>query len=310
MSNEILEHIKTQLFPYVECVDLRAFGESTLDRRLLPLVVLLSQQGIRVNLFTSLATHGPSYWESVGQLPLNLAISLEASSPMLYERIRGGARFDRFLRNLEAVQRSRIASPSPAEVYFTVVVSDENLLEIPSLVRLAAEYHIRVVRLNPITKQSPQAKYPIIGVSEKNRPVLYETLRTAAVDAEKLEIRLELAATLDCSGHAGFDLCLHPWSYVVIAYDGSVIFCDHLVADRRAVVGSVVNQDFMDIWNNELYQRLRNEHVEKDFLRFHREGIECDWCYCNRYADCEDILETSYRPLLLHPSLPTGAPDD
>ena len=47
----------------------------------------------------------------------------------------------------------------------------------------------------------------------------------------------------------------------------------------------------MDVWNGPAYTELRGEHAEHDFDRLHRLGIECDWCYGNRYTDCEDMVD-------------------
>jgi hypothetical protein len=44
---------------------------------------------------------------------------------------------------------------------------------------------------------------------------------------------------------------------------------------------------------------MRREHVEHDFERLHHLGIECDWCYENRYTDCEDMVGSDQRFMTL-----------
>jgi hypothetical protein len=73
-------------------------------------------------------------------------------------------------------------------------------------------------------------------------------------------------------------------------------FCDHLVAHPDSVMGNILETPFMEIWNSEEYKEIRREHIAKEFHRWHDVGIECDWCYKNRYADCEYLFEKSYTP--------------
>ena len=200
MPDAILERLRKEVFPYVEGVDLRGSGESTLDPRLLPLARELTEEEIRVQLYTNMTTRGPEFWRELGRLPLHVAVSVDAATPQLLERIRRGLRMRKFLENLDALQQGRSAAGTKSDLYFSAVIGDENFHEIPGLVQLAAKYGVRTVRLNPLTvAQTPRA-YPRIGVSSQK----VGSLRKAMTDGEELGRRmgvtLELAATLDCSG--------------------------------------------------------------------------------------------------------------
>lgn len=298
MSDSVLDRVEDELFPYVKVVDMRGWGESTLDRRLFSLIDQLNSSGIHTKLFTNLSTRNEQFWREMGQKNISIAVSIEAATPDVYERFRKGAKFTRFLSNLNALRREQLKRNGSNDIYFSTVISDENLCEILHLIYLAAEYDVPIVRLNPITLSNNISRYPLIGVSRERE----NDLRQAIIASQKLAqctgVRLELAANLICSNlkHGGFDLCSHPWSYVYIRYDGGVGFCDHLMTNDDSILGNILDSPFMEIWNNDHYQQLRREHLEHDFDRLHNLGIECDWCYINRYADCENMIEPEIQP--------------
>jgi len=299
MSDGLLEKIAEDILPYVECVDLRSQGESTLDSRLMTLASRLSRMGIRVNLYTNLTTHNTDYWFDIGRSSLNLGLSIDAVSPDLYGELRWPADFERMTKNLSALVRGARTRIHRKDIHLSAVISDANICEIPKLVRFASDYSILTLRLNPITVRKIPSNYPQIGISDDCRNLLRDNLEEACTLAARLGVRLELAATLDRSDKGGWRRCLHPWSYCVIDYDGGVVFCDHLSGLQNAVMGNLLEHSFTKIWNSDKYQQLRTEHLERQFVRMKQLGIECDWCYYNRYADCETLFEPAYRSCVL-----------
>lgn len=296
MPEDTLNRISMELFPYVECVDVRGWGESTLDDRLKPLMDTLVEKGVRVNLFTNLTTRTTKYWEDMGKRNINLAISLEAGTKDSYGKYRRGAKFDTFVSNLAALISQRQKSRVPSDIYFSVVVSDENLLELLGILRLASCYNIPLIRLNAITRNQSSNSYPTIGVSwhkQKDFENVIEEIRHFSFSSN---VKIQYSTNLLSTNDAGFDLCIHPWTYVFVSYDGAVGFCDHLVAHPDAIIGNILRTSFMEIWNSRKYKEIRQEHIKKEFERLHKLGVECDWCYKNRYADCEYLFERSYIP--------------
>lgn len=298
MSDKILNIVRKELFPYVSVVDLRGWGESTLDPRLFQLIDELNLGGVRCRIFTNLITHNPAYWEIIGSKKIDVAISLESATPELYEKFRRGAKFDHFLLNLENLMKSRQCHNIRNDIYFSVVISDENIIEIPLLIKLATKYNIPVVRLNPITVGQGVESYPTkIGISENKKSEFNEAIKEAIKICRKTKVRIQLGANIISANDGGFDICLHPWSYIFIRYDGGIGFCDHLVNHPRSIMGKIKNQSFFEIWNNQRYQELRKWHVIHYFKELKKHGIECDWCYRNRFADCENLFEETYQPL-------------
>ena len=299
MPADVLDRVDRELFPYVECVDVRGWGESTLDDRLLTLVDTLNERQVRVNLFTNLTTRSPGYWQEMGKREINIAISLEAGTRETYGKYRKGGRYDTFVSNLDALTGERQKRGIETDLYFTVVVSDENLPELPGIVQLASRCGIPLIRLNAITKDQTEGNYPQIGVGRDNKKVLDNVMEEVRGLSKLSGIRIQYSTNLIMTDDAGFDLCIHPWSYVFVRHDGAVGFCDHLVAHPGSIIGNLMEETFMEIWNSEEYLEIRREHLRGEFARWHEKGIECDWCYKNRFADCEYLFEPNYTPFEL-----------
>jgi len=300
MKNEILLKIIRELFAYVGVVDLRGWGESALDDRLLPMIDFCNSLGIRVRIYTNLVARDEKFWFEVGKRHIDVGISVDAATPKLYEKIRRGASFKKFLRNLKALSEARIKYNVNSETFFNAIISDDNINEIPKLVILASKFSIKTVRLNPITLPQENIRYPRIGVSPDMIRELKQALKRAQKLANNLGISLELGANLAPARQGGFDLCIRPWMFTFIRYDGKVGFCDHQVANDFSLLGDITTNSFREIWNNDAYRQLRNEHIRRNFKRLRELGIECDWCYYNRYADFEYLFVESYKPLRIN----------
>jgi len=298
MTDNVLTIIKEEIIPYVSVVDLRGWGESTLDSRLFSLIDEFTELGIRTRIYTNLTTHDENYWYEMGAKKIDIAISVDAANPQVYENIRRGAKYSQFLSNLKSLTKSRKEHNINSETYFSMVVSDINISQIPLIAKLAYEYNIPLIRLNPITVGQVHGRYPSkIGISKDRYQEYLAAISEALEICRRKKIRLQLGANIFPTNDGGFDLCIHPWTYVGIRYDGSVIFCDHLMANDSAIMGNIKKIPFKEIWNSPEYQRLRKWHLRKNFVFLREQGIECDWCYKNRYADCEYLFHSKYKPL-------------
>ncbi len=292
MPDDILNKVAEQLFAYAEVVDLRGFGESALDNRLLAQVDALNAAGVKTKIITNLAPRSPEWWIDFGRRDILIGISLEAASPELYETTRRGAKHSTFLANLAALRAGQEQRGASDDIYFNVTVSDETIDEVSPLVELAADHGVPLITLNPIFHEAPEGGLRI-GVSPPKVARLNNTLRQARELADRRGVELRVGANLamGCSALGGYEQCIHPWSYVYIRYDGGIGFCDHLTTHDAAIFGSLADSDFMTVWNGPDYRRLRDDHGRRDFDRLTGLGLECDWCYRNRFTDGEYLIE-------------------
>lgn len=293
MKDEVLEKVKTDLFPYVSMVDLRGFGESTLDSRLIPLANMLKEKNVQTMIFTNMCTQDENYWKELIRTNINIAISIETANPQKYAQIRRGGNFSRMKSNLQSAVNEAAGNNTP---YFTVVLSDENLYDIKELVNFAAECGVNKIQLNPISKMNSQNPYGICdyGFTKLSKNDVRKEFEIINELAEKNNIIIEIAANLFNENNVHKDKCLHPWSYVFIKYDGSVGFCDHLARVDASLNGNIMEQSFMDIWNGDEYQHLRKAHLSSNYDLLEKQGIECRWCEKNRYGNCESFIDARF----------------
>lgn len=170
-----------------------------------------------------------------------------------------------------------------------VVVSRPNLAELSGIVQLADSVGINRVTFAPIQighGHPWNLRHDVDGVKA--------ALEAAAEEARKLDVELHLASSLDVSLNLPDDvkqLCMHPWSYAYISYEGRVGFCDHLIGTSQYTFGSVPESSFEEIWNSEGWQRLRAQHARHDIGD---EFSPCRWCYKQRYVDFEHLVHPAY----------------
>lgn len=295
MSDDVLDRVRTELFRYAEVIDLRGYGESTLDNRLLPLIDEVNLLGALPKIITNLTPRRPQWWSELGSRKILVGVSLEAASPELYELTRRGAKYSRFRANLEALRTAQIARGGEADLYFNVTVSDETVDEIPYLVDLAAAYSIPLITLNPLfhDDEGYEGDEPPVGVSAPAQLALRASLMSAQKLALRTGVELRVGANLGtgCAARGGYEQCIHPWSYVYIRHDGGIGFCDHLTTQEAAIFGNIASDDFMTVWNGPSYRQLRDDHARRDFDRLREQRLECGWCYKNRYTDAEYLID-------------------
>lgn len=299
MNDFILDKIRKELFPYVEYFDLRGWGESTLDDRLLDIVKEINNKSVKINLYTNLTTRNEEYWKEIIINNVSLAISIESAREGRYEVFRRGGDFNKLVANLNAIMSVVNEKGLENIPFFTTVVSEENSEDISDIIDLAAKFGIKRVQLNTITKGSGNENdnYPQIGIKIQNNNKLMLDLREIVNHSKRSGVCVEIASNLFTMNDHNWGQCIHPWTYTYIRFDGCVGFCDHLLAHNDSIMGNLNNDSFMDIWNNEKYLDIRSKHLKQDFSHFRKVGIECDWCYGNRYGNCEYLFEKEYSPI-------------
>lgn len=51
--------------------------------------------------------------------------------------------------------------------------------------------------------------------------------------------------------------CFYPFYQIMVDYDGAVLLCNH-DWHKKLIVGNINDESILDIWNNEVYKRTRN----------------------------------------------------
>lgn len=294
MEDKVVDRVFEQLIKNVDVVDLRGFGESTLDPRLLSMADRIEKEGIQTFLFSNLCAQSSNFWKELGRIGTKVAVSIETANNEKYRMIRRGGELKVLKENVTALAQNAVREP-----YFSVVYADNNLEDMKALALFAKECGISKIQLNPISYSKPNDNQSYYGFRNATVENVYAMLSDLQDFSIKEGVNFEVAANLCNENNVKQRCCLHPWSYVFVRYDGSVGFCDHLARVEDSLMGNIMENDFMAIWNNETYVQLRKRHRDNDFRILTNQGIECEWCSLNRYANCEQVIEPDIKPMEL-----------
>ncbi|MFD6693689.1 radical SAM protein [Micromonospora aurantiaca (nom. illeg.)] len=294
MSPELFDAVAAELFPTAEIVDLRGWGESTVLKDFPAYVEKALDYGVRLRLVTNLTVPNEVLWRRLVSTRSLIAVSFDAAEPETFAALRPGAKLNVILRNLEILaDEAAVSGVGTAGIHLNVVVQPAAIAELTGIVRHAARLGIRV-HLNPLSTGHDDPDN-----LRFHRAEMSAALAEMAAVAEAEQVDVQLNTALDPSWslmeHAD-KTCTHPWMYCYVNYRGQVGFCDHLIGvpDQQYLLGDLTTHSFAEIWNGELYQRLRTEHSGGVLSnRFE----ECRWCYRNRYIDFD---EESYPPYAEH----------
>ena len=292
MSDEILNIVLKDIVPYVSVVDLRGWGESSLDPRLLNLVNQISNMKKRIVLYTNLNTQNPEYWKKLVKSKVLLAISIESGNEEGYKKIRRGGNLNIVRKNLLGIIDECNKDSSIPKPFFTTVISENNIDELDSLIEFAKECGIDKIELNPLSRKyednQPLGRW--FGVLPQFKDEVDKKLYDLYIKAKENGIGIKIAATLYHENSLKDRKCIHPWDYCCICSDGDVSFCDHLFHNDKAIMGNLLKNSFDEIWNGKKYNELREKHNSRNLKCLAKEGLECEWCAKNRYGNLEYLL--------------------
>ena len=290
METGIFEEIANQLFPTAELVDLRGWGESTILKNFTRYVDIAYDYGVQIRLVTNAMNTNPEIWDRLMAYQSMIAVSCDSADPDKFSAIRGGGNLNRLIETVKAIVKFRDLYRVPKDrVYFTSVISKNNIDDLPELLQFAHSLSLNKVILFPIVVPRSHQLH-LSKCLKRAREGLIEAYKTA----ELLDMELQLGAAPDQSLCLSKDLkkrCMNPWVYTLIDYKGRVGYCDHLIGIRKSMLGNLNKKKFITIWNNKKFQKLRKSHIQKRLPFCFR---WCRACYSTRYVDIEHYLDNRY----------------
>jgi len=298
MEDELLSKLKEEILCKAKVVDLRGWGESTLDTRIIDLARFLRNNNVKTIIYTNLNTQNPRFWKEFAGAGVEIAISIETANEAHYSEIRRGGQLGYMRKNLRAIMEACSDDNTLLRPFFNVVVSESTLRELKGLVEFASQEKIERIELNPISIANGEG-HDIIGFTKEITSEERVFFRELLNESERKNVRIEIAANLYNENNALRRTCSHPWDYLCIGSNGDIIFCDHLIHNENGVVGNLANGSFWEIWNGKLYKTIRKCHYYTDFGYLNTKGLECEWCYLNRYGNKEYLVGGSGRPIAL-----------
>jgi MoaA/NifB/PqqE/SkfB family radical SAM enzyme len=249
-------------FPVLERVVLHGIGEPLLVRDLPAMISHAKARGAHV-LFNSNAITLTGRWQAalVDAGLDELRVSLDASAPETYARIRGVDALEKVVANLEAFatyrQERGVARPA-VSLWFTGM--HDNLHELPGLVPIAAraggaEIHLQRLVYNGLGL-AVEAQSLYGRLSEAEARVIRETAAAAAaaglVFSASGATTPEVSLTPHGASTKPWSHCRRPWMLVYVTVHGNVLPCciSPWVADpyEGSVLGNLYEQSLEEIW--------------------------------------------------------------
>jgi MoaA/NifB/PqqE/SkfB family radical SAM enzyme len=253
---------------------LHGVGEPMLVKALPHMVRYLKDRGVYV-LFN---TNGTLLNERNGRALIGagldeLRVSLDASTPESYIKVRGKDYFRRILKNVKAFRslQEREGHAKP-RVSAWLTGLKETIEELPGFVRLAAEIGVREVYLQRLVFFDRDE----IGFARPDQALFERMTRHEARHLDEAEtLAKSLGLTFSASGAASepglslarkrddspWSLCRRPWTVMYFTANGRALPCCIAPFSQHGyenyTLGDATQETLREIWNGSRYQRLR-----------------------------------------------------
>ncbi|MCH5161959.1 MAG: radical SAM protein [Clostridiales bacterium] len=198
LDDRVLDAVEEAL-PYAETVMINGDGEPLLYGKLDKSLSLFRRYGVSVGTNTNLSVIDGGVWQYFARDFAFLNVSCDGSTKELYEHIRKGLSYDRFVENLNKLNE---VAPSLRK-HLDCVLMRQNISDMESMVEFAHRHGFNSVRfhalgVNPVIANDADAPhlYP---------DYLYENAQRARKRAKELGIGILLPAIEGAGGQNGED---------------------------------------------------------------------------------------------------------
>ncbi len=290
MSLDGFKHIFDQIQPIK--VALSGAGEPFLNPDLLGIIRHAAAHGASVLTTTNFTLCTKKLEEIVDSGLSLIKISLDATRPETYQKIRGRDFHGRIVRDIKELQRIKRAKDCRTPyVRLQFVLQADSIPEIEEFVPLAQEIGADSVYYQPLETLLVSDKKDSLtaGVTFDR---LSDALQRARDTAEQSGISTNAGVLVDSleSYFRKYEqgvpdtppqrVCLLPWFSLYITVDGDARPCCSFGEGETLVFGNLFEQSFEEIWNSRGYRDFRKHSIEKK-LNY----TVCRNCTPNRLRD-------------------------
>jgi MoaA/NifB/PqqE/SkfB family radical SAM enzyme len=273
MSWDLFTRIVDQV-PGLARAVLHGVGEPMLVKNLPGMVRYLKDRGVYV-LFN---TNGTVLSEKNGRALIaagldELRVSLDASTPESYVKVRGKDYFRRILKNVKTFRalQEREAHANP-RVSAWLTGLKETIEELPGFVRLAAEIGVKEVYLQRLVYFDHDA----VGLARPDQALFEQMNREEARYLDEAEaLAKSLGLTFCASGAASepgislakkrddnpWSLCRRPWTVMYFTANGRALPCCIAPFSQHGyenyTLGDATQASLREIWNGPRYMAFR-----------------------------------------------------
>ena len=301
MPDVLFDSIAEQLFQTAEMVDLRGWGESLILPNILSRIERVVASGAKLRIVTNLSFRRPHVLDALIEANAMIAVSLDTADQHILSLLRRGADLKLITSNIEYLVRGFGHSRN---IEILTAVQRPALASLPLLIDYAATYGVREVKLFSVTVD----KASELGLEDHTLEVdkaLFRTVDRARAAGVRLVAGTQMGSLHD--NRPTFPMCVHPWAYAYVAYNGDVSFCDHLIGpgNEEYVLGNLYESQFVEIWNSPAMRLIRAEHLGARRVNA-KQFAHCAWCYKKKYVDFEHLFEPRYVDEIVQLSVPSS----
>jgi MoaA/NifB/PqqE/SkfB family radical SAM enzyme len=260
--------------PYLERAVLHGIGEPLLNKDLPLFIAYLKERGAQVLFNTNAILLDQKRGDALVEAGLDeLRVSIDATTPELYARLRGVDRLPQVIENLKAFIR-RHGGKNVPKVSLWMVAMQSNLHQLPDFVRLGAEIGVREVYLQRLvyfgngqelaedtTMNSAQSLYASL---EQRQAGLISDCEQLATDLGLTFLASGATTPLESvsvKGEHPWQGCMRPWVLMYITVNGTALPCcisPFAVQDYTSIqLGNIFTRPLAEVWNGPRYQELR-----------------------------------------------------
>lgn len=267
-------------FVGLRSLHLQGLGEPMMHPQFFEMVIYAARRGIQVTTNSNLTLLTDRAAEHCITSGLDcIHISIDGATPSTYERIRVGSSFERVVGNLERLvtARRRFGSQLP-RLQLVMVVMQQNLHELPDLVRLAHQWSVDALFVQHLCHDFGESSLPAHyrpmrefvqsqTLVEADHQQIDDIFNQARQIAAELNLDLRLPRTRPRShppGTPGPKRCDWPWSGAYISYQGYAMPCCMVSTPDRINFGSVAEQGVEPIWYGSDYEQFRDRLASED----------------------------------------------
>ncbi|MGH7417588.1 MAG: radical SAM/SPASM domain-containing protein [Candidatus Rokuibacteriota bacterium] len=258
-------------FPALDRVLLHGIGEPLLNRDLPRMIAHLKGRGATVLFNSNVITLGARLGRALVDAGLDeLRVSLDATTPATYARVRGVDAFPKVVANLERfadVKREAGASHPRVSLWFTAL--RDNIEEIPGLVPLARRVEAAGIHLQRLVYNGlglATKEQSLYGrLQEREAGVIHATEEAAR--AAGIEFSASGATAPEISLTPSHDdrpwsACRRPWTLVYVTVHGNVLPCciaPWITGHYEGIIlGNLYRQSLEEIWWGAPYLDFRS----------------------------------------------------
>ena len=205
-----------------------------------------------------------------------IAVSMDGACAETNEEIRRGADFQKILKNISAITEYKAAHRLEFPyMNFVFTAMDQNLDELPELVRLAGEVGLDEVKVVYLTAFDEEMASDVLYDQMKRTGEVFQR----AIEAGRkhgVSLKLPHLVGEDPAGAQCHKTCYTAWRDFFLGSDGYVRPC---MSTAEKLFPIQKYGSFQEMWNSEEYRQHRERVNGK------RMAVSCQNCYQSSYAN-------------------------